>query len=97
MAYVVQESCVDCKYGDCVEVCPVNCFYEGEKMVYINPSECIDCDACLEECPVQAIAPDHEAEKKWIAINAEFDFMESLRRGAKENITHGSKWDKDVA
>ena len=52
-----------CKYADCVEVCPVECFYEGDDMLYINPDECIDCDACAPACPVQAIVPEDDAEQ----------------------------------
>ena len=55
MAYIVGEPCVNCKYGDCVDACPVDCFYQDDNMLYINPAECIDCDACVPECPVDAI------------------------------------------
>ena len=55
MTHVVAEPCFNCKYTDCVTVCPVECFYEGEQMVYIHPEECIDCEACVPECPVEAI------------------------------------------
>ena len=51
MTYVVTEACIKCKYMDCVEVCPVDCFYEGENMLVINPDECIDCGVCEPECP----------------------------------------------
>ena len=72
--YVVTSACFDCKYTDCVEVCPVDCFYEGERMLYINPDECINCDACVPQCPVEAIynvdlVP--EDEKGFIALNKE--------------------------
>ena len=60
MTYVVVESCIKCKYMDCVEVCPVDCFYEGENMLVIHPDECIDCGVCEPECPVDAIKPDTE-------------------------------------
>ena len=55
MPFVVTENCIKCKYGDCVEVCPVDCFYEGPNMLVINPEECIDCALCEPECPVDAI------------------------------------------
>ena len=55
MTYVVTEQCVKCKYTDCVEVCPVDCFHEGPNMLVINPEECIDCALCIPECPVEAI------------------------------------------
>src|SRR6185312_4834699 len=55
MTYVVTEACIKCKYTDCVEVCPVDCFYEGENMLVIHPDECIDCGVCEPECPADAI------------------------------------------
>lgn len=72
MTHVVCEPCDNCKYTDCVVVCPVECFYEGETMLYIHPDECIDCEACVPECPVEAIflednVPDEW--KHWTAIN----------------------------
>lgn len=71
MAYIVTEACIKCKYMDCVEVCPVDCFYEGENMLVINPNECIDCGVCEPECPAEAILPDTEAGlEKWTEINA---------------------------
>jgi ferredoxin len=60
MAYVVTEPCIKCKYTDCVEVCPVNCFYEGENFLVIHPDECIDCGACEPVCPTKAIFPDSD-------------------------------------
>jgi ferredoxin len=60
MTYVVTESCIRCKYMDCVEVCPVDCFYVGENMLVIHPDECIDCGVCEPECPVEAIVPDSD-------------------------------------
>ena len=60
MTYIVNENCIKCKYMDCVEVCPVDCFYEGENMLVIHPDECIDCGVCEPECPVDAIKPDTE-------------------------------------
>lgn len=74
MAYVVTEPCVGCKYTDCVVVCPCDCFHEGEQMLYINPNDCIDCDACARECPVEAIYPESAVPAKWqpyIALNEE--------------------------
>ena len=60
MTYVVDEKCIKCKTTDCVAVCPVNCFYDGENMLVIHPDECIDCGVCEPECPVSAIKPDTE-------------------------------------
>lgn len=71
MPYVVTEACIKCKYTDCVEVCPVDCFYEGENMLVINPDECIDCGVCEPECPAEAIISDNNAEEaaKWLEHN----------------------------
>lgn len=74
MAYVVTAPCFGCKYTDCVVVCPCECFHEGEKMLYIDPQQCIDCDACRSECPVDAIFLDDNVPDEWhdfIALNAE--------------------------
>ena len=60
MTYVVTENCIRCKYMDCVEVCPVDCFYVGENMLMIHPDECIDCGVCEPECPAEAIVPDSD-------------------------------------
>ena len=73
MTYVVNESCIKCKLMDCVEVCPVDCFYESENMLVIHPDECIDCGVCEPECPVDAIKPDTEPGlEKWLSINTEY-------------------------
>ncbi len=72
MTYVVTESCIKCKYTDCVDVCPVDCFYEGENMLVINPDECIDCGVCEPECPIEAIKPEAEDNIEWQEINREY-------------------------
>ena len=73
MTYVVNDNCIKCKYMDCVEVCPVDCFYEGDNMLVIHPDECIDCGVCEPECPVEAIKPDTEPGlEKWLEVNAEY-------------------------
>ena len=65
--------CIKCKTTDCVAVCPVNCFYEGENMLVIHPDECIDCGVCVPECPVDAIKPDTEPGlEKWLELNREY-------------------------
>ena len=70
MTFVVTDVCIKCKYTDCVEVCPVDCFYEGENMLVINPDECIDCGVCEPECPIEAILPDtDEKADKWLEVN----------------------------
>ena len=67
MTYVVDEKCIKCKHMDCVEVCPVDCFYEGENMLVIHPDECIDCGVCEPECPVEAIHSDNEENmSEWV-------------------------------
>jgi ferredoxin len=71
MTYVVTDSCIRCKFMDCVSVCPVDCFYEGEHMLVIHPDECIDCGVCEPECPADAIKADTEPGlEKWLALNA---------------------------
>tara|TARA_Y100000590_G_scaffold342776_1_gene391489 strand:+ start:13132 stop:13476 length:345 start_codon:yes stop_codon:yes gene_type:complete len=73
VAYIVDEKCIKCKYMDCVEVCPVDCFYEGENMLVIHPDECIDCGVCEPECPIEAIYPDTEDNAgKWLEINRKY-------------------------
>jgi ferredoxin len=74
MAFVVTEPCVGCKHTDCVTVCPCDCFHEGEKMLYIDPENCIDCEACAAECPEAAIFHEAAVPEKWqhyIGLNAE--------------------------
>jgi len=73
MTYVVTEPCIKCKYLDCVEVCPVDCFYEGENMLVIHPDECIDCGVCEPECPVEAILPDTDGDvESWVELNRKY-------------------------
>ena len=73
MTYLVNEKCIKCKYTDCVEVCPVDCFYEGENMLVIKPDECIDCGVCEPECPIDAIVPDTDAgSEKWLELNTKY-------------------------
>jgi ferredoxin len=73
LTYIVNEVCIKCKYMDCVEVCPVDCFYEGENMLVIHPDECIDCGVCEPECPVDAIKPDTEPGiEKWLDLNRKY-------------------------
>jgi len=67
MSYVVTAHCDHCKYTQCVEVCPVDAFREAETMLYIDPETCIDCDLCVEECPVEAIYADVDVPEKWQA------------------------------
>ena len=98
MTYVVDEGCIKCKHMDCVEVCPVDCFYEGENMLVINPMECIDCGVCEPECPVDAIVPDnaldpHEAAK-WEDINQRYsDLWPNITQARPDDVPKDAeKW-----
>ena len=74
MPHVVAEPCIKCKFTECVAVCPVDCFHEGAEMVVIDPEECIDCGACIDECPAGAIFPQEDLPEEWrhfAAFNAE--------------------------
>ena len=73
MTYVVNDKCIMCKHTDCVEVCPVDCFYEGPNMLVINPDECIDCGVCEPECPVDAIQGESDAgASDWLDFNLKY-------------------------
>lgn len=72
MTFVVTEACIKCKYTDCVEVCPVDCFYEGDNMLVIHPDECIDCGVCEPECPAEAIHPESAELLPWLEVNREY-------------------------
>ncbi len=82
MPYVVTEPCILCKYTNCAAVCPVDAFREGPNFLVIDPNECIDCDACVSECPVEAIYPDDEVPEKWE------DYIELNERLAEEWEDH---------
>jgi ferredoxin len=73
MTHLVTENCINCKHTDCVSVCPVDCFYEGENFLSINPDECIDCGVCIPECPVDAIVAEEDLDEQqrviWLEIN----------------------------
>ena len=97
MTFVVTESCIRCKYTDCVEVCPVDCFYEGPNFLVINPDECIDCALCEPECPVQAIVSEDELpsdQQEFKAINAEFSQKWPNITVKKEPPEDAQQWDK---
>ena len=74
MTHIVTDNCIKCKYMDCVEVCPVDCFYVGENMLVIHPDECIDCGVCVPECPAEAIFPDSDVppESRWLDLNRKY-------------------------
>ena len=88
MAYVVADPCVKCKYTDCVEVCPVDCFYEGKNSLAINPDECIDCGACEPECPNTAIFEESELPTKW-AVYKDLNAVVSGAKSAGDVKTDG--------
>tara|TARA_B100000767_G_scaffold143593_1_gene135565 strand:+ start:880 stop:1212 length:333 start_codon:yes stop_codon:yes gene_type:complete len=93
MTYVVTENCIKCKYTDCVSVCPVDCFYEGENMLVIHPDECIDCGVCEPECPADAIKPDSETElEPWLKLNAEFSKKWPVIVDQKDPPTDADEW-----
>lgn len=96
MTYAVTEACIKCKYQDCVEVCPVDCFYEGENMLIIHPDECIDCGVCEPECPAEAIIPDTEPDaEKWVELNRKYsDTWPNITRKGEEP-SDADEW-KDV-
>ena len=87
MTHVVTENCINCKHTDCVEVCPVDCFYEGPNFLAIHPDECIDCNACVPTCPVEAIYADDELPGEW-AHYAEWNaYLAGQWQGLGYNIT----------
>ena len=94
MTYVVVESCIKCKYMDCVEVCPVDCFYEGENMLVIHPDECIDCGVCEPECPIDAIKPDTEPGlETFLKLNADFAKIWPNITAKKDAPTDAKEWE----
>ena len=97
MTYLVVDNCVKCKHMDCVEVCPVDCFYEGENMLVINPDECIDCGVCEPECPVDAIVPDNVLEgtelEKWMDVNRSYSQTWPNITQKKDAPSDAKDWD----
>ena len=96
MTYVVDEKCIKCKHMDCVEVCPVDCFYEGENMLVIHPDECIDCGVCEPECPVDAIVQGEE-DNPWYELNNKWaNEWPNISQKREEDVpADAEKW-KDV-
>ncbi|MCH8496667.1 MAG: ferredoxin family protein [Balneolales bacterium] len=88
MAYVVTEPCINCKYTNCAAVCPVDAFREGPNFLVIDPDECIDCDACVSECPVEAIFPDDEVPEKWEHY---IEWNERLSEKWEDNVINETK------
>jgi ferredoxin len=92
MTYVVTENCIKCKYTDCVDVCPVDCFYEGENMLVINPDECIDCGVCEPECPAEAIQPENDKNFKWIDLNRKYSEIWPVITESKSAPSDADSW-----
>jgi len=93
MTYLVNDKCIKCKHTDCVEVCPVDCFYEGDNMLVINPDECIDCGVCVPVCPVDAIIEDTEdIDNKWYKLNEEYSNKWSNITKKKDPLPDAEKY-----
>jgi len=98
MAHVVLESCIRCRYTDCVDVCPVDCFRQGPNMLVIDPDECIDCAVCIPECPVEAIVAEEDVpagQEAFIALNAELSKEWSVITQTLAPLGEAEQW-KDV-
>ena len=98
MTYIVIDGCVKCKYTDCVEVCPVDCFYEGENFLVIDPEECIDCGVCEPECPAEAIVPDTEdtPDGKWLKVNTDYAKIWPNITQRKEPLPDADKYSQET-
>lgn len=95
MTYVVTDKCIRCKYTDCVEVCPVDCFHEGPNMLVIDPVECIDCGLCVPECPIEAIFVEDELpedQQGFIVLNAELSRQWPVLAERKEPLADAEDW-----
>ncbi len=98
MTFVVTDNCIQCKYTDCVEVCPVDCFYEGPNFLVIDPDECIDCALCEPECPAEAIFEEDdlpEGQEMFLQLNAELSqkWSDNNITEMKEPLPDAKKWD----
>lgn len=96
MTFVVTDNCINCKYTDCVEVCPVDCFHEGPNFLVIDPDECIDCALCEPECPAEAIVAEDdlpEEMSQFLEINAEKSKVWPVINAHKESLPEAAKWD----
>ena len=95
MTFIVGQGCINCKHTDCVEVCPVDCFYEGENFLVIHPDECIDCALCEPECPVDAIyAADElpENHQDYLQLNAELSEVWPTITETKDPPPDAEEW-----
>ena len=98
MTHVVLDSCIRCKYTDCVDVCPVDCFREGPNMLVIDPDECIDCAVCIPECPVEAIVAEEDVpanQQNFTELNAELSKIWPPITRTKDALPDADEW-KDV-
>jgi ferredoxin len=96
MTFVVTENCIKCKYTDCVEVCPVDCFHEGPNFLVIDPEECIDCTLCEPECPAEAIFPEDDlpdGQEIFIELNAELSLEWPVITEMKDPPPDATEWD----
>ena len=96
MPFVVTEECIKCKYTDCVEVCPVDCFHEGPNFLVIDPDECIDCTLCEPECPVNAIYPEDDVpagQEAFVALNAELTKAWPVIATRKDALADAKEWE----
>ncbi|HEX5513862.1 MAG TPA: ferredoxin FdxA [Gammaproteobacteria bacterium] len=96
MTFVVTENCIKCKYTDCVEVCPVDCFHEGPNFLVIDPEECIDCTLCEPECPAEAIFAEDdlpENQMHFLQLNAELSKQWPVLTERKEPLPDAAEWD----
>jgi ferredoxin len=96
MTYLVTENCIKCKHTDCVEVCPVDCFYEGPNFLAINPDECIDCGVCIPECPINAIIEDTNLDHDipfWVDINKRLSTKWPNITKKKSALPDAAEWD----
>ena len=94
MTFIVTEDCIKCKFTDCVEVCPVDCFYEGENMLVIHPDECIDCGVCEPECPIDAILPDIDSNaEQYLELNRKYAEVWPNITTQKEPMEDYKEWE----
>lgn len=96
MTYVVLENCIRCKYTDCVDVCPVDCFHEGPNFLVIDPDECIDCTLCEPECPIEAIVSEDDLpadQQHFLQLNEELSQQWPVITQRKEPLDDADEWD----
>lgn len=96
MTFVVTDNCIQCKYTDCVDVCPVDCFHEGPNFLVIDPDECIDCTLCEPECPAEAIYPEDDlpdGAEQFIEINERLSRVWPIISARKDPLPDAEEWD----